>query len=138
MNALLKQRSEFQLHRTRQRYYFHGTRHSHLLIYPPLNLKSLLFYLIPLKSIQYFAAFYTDLYSSEIEHDKKKCEEFLKYVNLPHLSNIDSDAIDAQISLVELKEAVQEMQRAPVLDGLPLEFFLMFWPFTVEHDTVFH
>lgn len=33
------------------------------------------------------------------------------------------------MSLVELKEAIQEMQRgkSPVLDGLPPKFFLMFW-----------
>ena len=31
INNILKQKSEFQIHRTRQRYYFHGARPSHLL-----------------------------------------------------------------------------------------------------------
>lgn len=31
INNILRQRSEFLIHRTRQRYYFHGSRPSHLL-----------------------------------------------------------------------------------------------------------
>ncbi len=60
---------------------------------------------------------------------KNKCEAFLNGLALPSLSEADSDHLARPITMLELREAVADMQRgkAPGWDGIPPELYLSFW-----------
>ena len=62
----------------------------------------------------------------EISHD---FTEFTKNINLPRLSEEESMRLEADITEAELEAAVKSMDRgsAPGKDGLPLEFYIVFW-----------
>ena len=88
INALLKKRSEFLIHRSRQRYYFQGSRPSHLLA---MKIKSNEQFADiasiqtengdittdPIHINERFKNYYSDLYRSDIDLDKVRCDAFL-------------------------------------------------------------
>lgn len=140
INAFMKHRAEFLIHRTRQVYYFSGARPSRLLA---LRLRSNEHF-SDISTIKYkdgkilnepsqvnatFRSFYAELYSSEASHNQDACENFLNKILLPKLSEEDSLKLDTPISLDELKEAASDMcsDKSPGLDGIPPEFYTAFW-----------
>lgn len=140
INNIMKQQSEFQIHRTRQRYYFHGARPSHLLAMrirtsdnfadiPAIKSADGNICTDPKQINLLFQTFYTDLYKSEVSLDKNQCDSFLDRLHLPQLSRTDSNNLDRPVTPEELKAAVQSMQRgkSPGIDGIPPEFYVTFW-----------
>lgn len=140
INDILKQRSEFLIHRVRQRYYFHGSRPSHLLAskirsgehfadIPSIKSLNGNVTTEPKRINETFQTFYSNLYKSEVQLDKNRCDAFLGQLDLPQLAVTDSTHLDDPISLEELKDAVGNMQRnkSPGLDGIPPEFYVAFW-----------
>lgn len=140
INAIMKQRAEFLIHRTRQMYYFSGARPSRLLA-------------LRLQSNEHFSDISTikskdgnilnepsqvnatlrschaELYRSEVSHNQDACDNFLSKILLPKLSEEDSLKLDTPITLDELKEAASDMcnGKSPGLDGIPPEFYTAFW-----------
>lgn len=87
ISLILKQRSEFLLNRTKQHYYFQGSRPSHLLAMkirtndqfadiPSNKTKNGSITTDPSEINKTFTAFYSDLYSSDTVFDKSKCVGF--------------------------------------------------------------
>ena len=58
-----------------------------------------------------FCTFYSNLYHSEIQLDREKCQNILGQVDLPQLAAADSMHLDAPFTLEELKAAALDMQR---------------------------
>lgn len=76
-----------------------------------------------------FKNYYSDLYRSDIDLDKVRCDAFLSNINLPKLSEEGVIHLSDEISLGELREAVAGMQKgkSPGMDGIPPELYLVFW-----------
>lgn len=140
INNILKQKSEFLIHRTRQRYYFQGARPSHLLAMrirandhfadiPMIKSEDGVIKTDPVEVNATFQSFYTNLYESDVTLDRAQCVSWLENLNLPRLTAEDSAVLDKPITLDDLKEAVQSMQKgkSPGLDGIPPEFYVTFW-----------
>ena len=81
INSIMKHQSEFQIHRTRQQYYFHGARPSHLLAMrirstdsfadiPAIKSANGKISTKPVLISGIFQAFYSSLYESEVPADK--------------------------------------------------------------------
>lgn len=141
INALLKRRSEFLMHKTRQTYYFNSSKPSHLLAMKLrtdehfadifcIKDKDGIIQCDSKKVNASFASFYQELYNSESNFDKNVCNDFLNNIKLPRLSNDDSAKLDDSITLQECEAAVREMRKgkSPGPDGIPPEFYLTFWP----------
>lgn len=140
INSTLRQCSEFLMHRTRQHYYFHGSRPSHLLAMKirareqfadirTIRTQQGEMTTDPKRVNDTFRSFYSNLYRSEVSFDKTKYEASLSEVELPRLTEADSEQLAEPITLEELKGAVLDMQRgkAPGWDGIPPEVCLTFW-----------
>ena len=140
INAILKRRAEFLIHRTRQTYYFNGARPSHLLssrlkanehFADITSIRSEDGHMLtePSEVNASFRNFYADLYSSEVSHDKDSCNKFLSSIQLPKMTDNGSQSLNAPITLNELKAAVDDMHKgkSPGLDGIPPEFYTTFW-----------
>lgn len=138
-NNILKQRSEFLIHRTRQRYYFHGSRPSHLLAMKirsnehfadisSIKSSAGIITTEPKQINETFRVFYSNLYKSESQPEQNRCNDFLKKLHLPRLATTASTLLDSHISLKELKKAALAMQmnKSPGLDGIPPEFYVVF------------
>ncbi len=127
------------MHRTRRTYYFNGARPSHLLalrlkshekysnittIKTPLRTPSK-----PLDINSEFKSFYSSLYNSEVSLDKDVCADFFQDLDLPSLSDNESESLNTPISLEELRLALTDMQKGKFLgwDGTPSELYLAFW-----------
>ena len=84
---------------------------------------------VPKKINKAFCDFYTTLYQSDRQLDEIRCADCLKQLDLPSLSVEDSLRLDSPITLRELEEAALSMQfnKSPSLDGIPPEFYLLFW-----------
>ncbi len=76
-----------------------------------------------------FQTFYCNLYKSEVPPDKSRCDRVLSQLRLPRLSSTDSADLDKPITLDEVRDAAQVMQRgkSPGIDGIPPEFYTCFW-----------
>lgn len=153
INNILKQQSEFQIHRTRQKYYFHGARPSHILAMRIRELGPLWSLVIPAikladgnistdsKQINgIFQTLYSELYKSEVSLDKNQCEN----LHLPQLSSTGSTDLDKLILLEEVWEAAKAMQKgkSPGIDWIPPEFYVIFWeplgPFLLDMIVFFN
>lgn len=140
LNILLRERAEFLIKRVRQNYYFNGSRPSHLLA---LKLRSneKLSNITAIKSHDgvlvtgqaqinnVFRRFFSELYASEILNETSDTAPFLQSLDLPQLSTEQTSHLDQDISLLEMKEALSQMnkKKSPGLDGIPAEFYLFFW-----------
>lgn len=76
-----------------------------------------------------FLTFYSKVYSSEVILDKDKYNSLLENLNLPYLSQEDSELLQVPIPLEELTFTVVSMNKgkSPGWDGIPPEFCLVFW-----------
>ncbi len=139
LNSLLRQRAEFLMHRTRGTYYFNGSRPSHLLalglkqnekfsntsiIKSPLRTST-----EPGEINAEFKTFYSNLYTSEVILDPDILKNFFHDLDLPSLTEEESESLNTPISLEELRKALVNMKRgkSPGWDGIPPELYLAFW-----------
>ncbi len=129
------ERDEFLIQRSRQNYYFQGSRPSHLLALRLCNSEKCANitaaksqtgeFLTDQKSINdTFRSIYCDLYSSN-----SKCEPTSYTSFLSTLSESDSESFARHLSLIELESSIKVMSKgkSPDLDGIPVEFYLTFW-----------
>ncbi len=97
-----------------------------------------------------FKGFYTNLYKAETDFDEPICKQYLDKLELPRISQIDKESLEAPLSLEELHVSLKSLQKgkSPGLDGLPPELYLEIWDlvgilmlnsfhFAIEHG-VFH
>lgn len=140
LNLLYRERAEFLIQRSRQNYYFQGSRPSHLLALRLRNSEKFANItavksqtgevLTDQKSINdTFRSFYRDLYSSNSKCESASYTSFLSTLNLPHLAESDSESLARPLSLIELESLIKVMSKgkSPGLDGIPVEFYLTFW-----------
>lgn len=140
INSLLRRRSEFLMHKTRQTYYFNSSKPSHLLAMKLrtdehfadifcIKDKNGIIQCDPKKVNASFASFYQELYNSENNFDKHVCNNFLNNIKLSCLSNDDSAKLDNPVTLQECEGAVRDMRKgkSPGPGGIPPEFYLTFW-----------
>ncbi len=97
---------EFILHRTRQKYYFESERPSHLLALRLKECESKA-YISAIKSSDdqvttnpvtindIFTGFYTNLYKAKTDFDEPICKQYLDKLELPRLSQIDKESLEA-------------------------------------------
>lgn len=76
-----------------------------------------------------FRSFYSHLYTAESIPNLTALKSYLSELNLPSLTNSEAEQLEVPLTLSELKEALNLMQKAksPGLDGLPTELFLELW-----------
>ncbi len=97
-----------------------------------------------------FKGFYTNLYKAETDFDEPICKQYLDKLELPRISQMDKESLEAPLSLEELHISLKSLQKgkSPGLDGLPPELYLEIWDmvgilmlnsfnFAIEHG-VFH
>ncbi len=95
-----------------------------------------------------FKGFYTN--KAETDFDELICSQYLDKLELPRISQIDKESLEAPLSLEELHVSLKSLQKGklPGLDGLPPEIYLEIWylvgilmlnsfNFAIEHG-VFH
>lgn len=134
LNQLLRVKAEFLIQRTRQNYYFNGSRPSHLLALQLRNNEK--YANIPAIRLcsgeltndqqdinNAFQSFYSNLYTSESTCDNATISSFLSSLNLPTLSTDESETLGQPITLQELKESLKPMNKgkSPGLDGIPIQ-----------------
>ncbi len=139
-DLLSHSKAEFILHRTRQKYYFESERPSHLLALRLRECESKA-YISAIKSSDdqvttnpvaindIFKGFYTNLYKAETDFDEPICKQYLDKLELPRISQIDKESLEAPLSLEELHVSLKSLQKgkSPGLDGLPPELYLEMW-----------
>ncbi len=97
-----------------------------------------------------FKGFFTNLYKAETDFDEPICKQYLDKLELPRISQMDKESLEAPLSLEELHVSLKSLQKgkSPGLDGLPPELYLEIWDlvgilmlnsfnFAIEHG-VFH
>ncbi len=133
-DLLSHSKAEFILHRTRQKYYFESERPSHLLALRLKECESKA-YISAIKSSDdqvttnpvaindIFKGFYTNLYKAETDFDEPICKQYLDKLELPRISQIYKESLEAPLSLEEL-HSLKSLQKgkSPGLDGLPLNY----------------
>ncbi len=112
-DLLSHSKAEFILHRTRQKYYFESERPSHLLALRLKECESKA-YISAIKSSddqvtmnpvainEIFKGFYTNLYKAETDFDESICKQYLDKLELPRISQMDKESLEAPLSLEEL------------------------------------
>ena len=83
-----------------------------------------------------FHEFYSKLYSHDPNCDLYLQDTFINYLDVS-LTPSDRDALDSEISLIDVKNALSSTakNKSPGLDGLPYEFYLNFFDI-LGHDLV--
>lgn len=81
--------------------------------------------------------FYSELYQDEEDFllPMTEVQEQIAQLEIPRLSELDRDSMDAPFSEDELKKALGHLNtgKTPGSDGLPPEFFSMFWQFLAPY-----
>ncbi len=74
-------------------------------------------------------SFYTNLYKAETDFDEPICKQYLDKLELPRISQVDKESLEAPLSLEELHVSLKSLQKgkSPGLDGLPPELYLEIW-----------
>ena len=140
LNNQLMYKANFLIHRSRQNFYLNSAQPSHLLALRLKQCEKLAsinavksangtIHTDPVEINSTFAAFYSSLYTSEINFKNDSCFNFLNSVQLHQLSDQECISLETPLSLSELQKALQTMNsgKSPGLDGLPPEFFTVFW-----------
>ncbi len=67
---------------------------------------------------------YTNLYKAKTDFDEPICKQYLDKLELPRISQIDKEFLEAPLSLEELHVSLKSLQKgkSPVLDGFPLNY----------------
>ncbi len=76
-----------------------------------------------------FKGFYTNLYKAETDFDEPICKQYLDKLELPQISQMDKESLEAPLSMEELHVSLKSLQKgkSPDLDGLPPELYLEIW-----------
>ncbi len=76
-----------------------------------------------------FKGFYTNLYKAKTDFAEPICKQYLDQLELPRISQMDKESLEAPLSLEELHVALKSLQKGklPGLDGLPPELYLEIW-----------
>ncbi len=76
-----------------------------------------------------FKGFYTNLYKAETDFDEPICKQYLDKLELPRISQMDKESLEAPLSLEEIHISLKSLQKgkSPGLDGLPPELYLEIW-----------
>ncbi len=71
-----------------------------------------------------FKGFYTNLYKAKTDFDEPICKQYLDKLELPRISQMDKESLEAPLSLEELHVSLKSLQKgkSPGLDGLPLNY----------------
>jgi len=82
--------------------------------------------------LQKICDFYTKLYSSDetLDYDSQDVTaNFLDSLNIPKLADSDKNMLDQPITKNEVFRTISSMKlnKSPGFDGLPLEFYIVFW-----------
>ncbi len=138
LNSFLRSRAEFLTQRSRQNYYFQGSRPSHLLALRLRNSEKFanisavksqsgLIMTDPKDINIAFHSFYSNLYTSDGDPDS--FASFLSNFDLRRLSDSDLEYLAEPITLQELESAIQSMNKgkSPGIDGIPIELYTTFW-----------
>ena len=75
--------------------------------------------------------FYSKLYSvPNNTFSNDACETYLNNITIPELQEDDKQFLETPLSKSELFNVVKSMKlnKTPGLDGLPVEFYIVFWP----------
>lgn len=74
------------------------------------------------------ADFYRGLYKAGLQEEPEGTMSFFE--GLPQVCEEDNVELEAPVSAQELQEALQSLQsrKAPGIDGLPADFYKVFWP----------
>ncbi len=119
-DLLSHSKAEFILHRTRQKYYFESERPSHLLALRLKECESKA-YISAIKSSddqvtmnpvainEIFKGFYTNLYKAETDFDESICKQYLDKLELPRISQMDTESLEAPLSLEELHVSLKSL-----------------------------
>ncbi len=73
-----------------------------------------------------FKGFYTNLYKAETDFDEPICKQYLDKLELPRISQMDKESLEAPLSLDGTSRLSKSLQKgkSPGLDGLPPELYL--------------
>ncbi len=76
-----------------------------------------------------FKGFYTNLYKAETDFDEPICKHYLDKLELPRISQMDKEFLEAPLSLEELHVSLKSLQKgkSPGLNGLPPGLYLEIW-----------
>ncbi len=59
-----------------------------------------------------FKGFYTNLYKAETDFDEPICKQYLDKLELPRISQMDKESLEAPLSLEELHVSLKAFKRA--------------------------
>ncbi len=76
-----------------------------------------------------FKGFYTNLYKADTDFDEPICKQYLDKLELPRISQMDKESLEAPLSMEELHVSLKSLQNCKSLglDGLPPELYLEIW-----------
>ena len=90
-------------------------------------------YTNPTEILELQKLYYTQLYASSKDNSNEsgfQIDTYLQKIEIPMLSEESKDLCDKHITIEEVKEAVDNLanNKSPGPDGIPIEFYKMFWP----------
>lgn len=76
-----------------------------------------------------FKDFYINLYKAETDSEESVSKQYLAKLDLPRISQINKESLEAPLSLEELHKSLKSLQKGKSLglDGLPPELYLEIW-----------
>ncbi len=79
--------------------------------------------------IKYLKVFTQICIKRKTDFDEPICKQFLDKLELPRISQMDKESLEAPLSLEELHVSLKSLQKgkSPGLDGLPPELYLEIW-----------
>ena len=122
LGSLLRQKTEFIMHRTRQNHYMNSARPSRLLELK-LRANNQLANISairneegtltsdPVKINHTFKGFFPKLYTSEVDYDEKTSNDFLNSLSLSKLPLDAAHSLEAPITIEELDQAIKSMNK---------------------------
>ncbi len=83
----------------------------------------------PVAINEIFKGFYTNLYKAKTDFDEPICKQYLDKLELPRISQMGKESLEAPLSLEELHVSLKSLQKgkSPSLDSLPPELYLEIW-----------
>ena len=86
--------------------------------------------------LQTIKTYYEKLYSENINPINLNSNKFFNNDNIPKLDELDSNECGGPLTMEELETIIKtfKLKKTPGNDGLPIEFYLKFWP--VIKDTL--
>ena len=73
-------------------------------------------------------AFYSSLYTRQSTKSESECLSYLRTVNIPKLTESETDSCEGRLTKKEIREALNSManNKSPGNDGLSKEFYVCF------------